>query len=34
MESQIASDGQLGLPRRRVPDLSGLAAFSLNPEAR
>jgi GAF domain-containing protein len=34
MESQIASDGESGLPRRREPDLAGLATFTLDPAGR
>ena len=34
MESQIASDGEGGLPRRREPDLAGLATFTLDHEGR
>ena len=34
MESQIPRDGALGLPRRREPDLAGLATFTLDPRGR
>jgi hypothetical protein len=34
VESQIARDGEGGLPRRREPDLAGLATFTLDPEGR
>jgi GAF domain-containing protein len=34
VESQIASDGEGGLPRRREPDLAGLATFTLDHEGR
>ena len=30
VESQTAQDGEVGLPRRREPDLAGLAAFTLD----
>jgi len=32
--SQIAGDSEPGLPRRREPDLAGLAAFMLDPQGR
>ena len=34
MESQLAGDGKPALPRRREPDLAGLAAFALDSEGR
>jgi Stage II sporulation protein E (SpoIIE)/GAF domain len=34
VESQIAGDGKPALPRRREPDLSGLASFALDPRGR
>src|SRR5712691_832559 len=34
VESQMAGGGQPVLPRRREPDLSGLAAFTLDPAGR
>jgi Stage II sporulation protein E (SpoIIE)/GAF domain len=34
VEPQTAGDGRPGLPRRREPDLAGLATFALNPQGR
>ena len=34
VESQTAQDGEVGLPRRREPDLAGLAAFTLDRAGR
>src|ERR1700741_4089916 len=34
VESQNARDGEAGLPRRREPDLGGLAAFTLDQAGR
>jgi serine phosphatase RsbU (regulator of sigma subunit) len=34
LESQIAGAGKPGLPRRRDPDLAGLAAFTVDPQGR
>jgi Stage II sporulation protein E (SpoIIE)/GAF domain/PAS fold len=34
VESWVAGDGRPVLPRRRAPDLAGLAAFTLDPDGR
>jgi len=34
VDAQIVGDGGPGLPRRREPDLAGLATFTLDPEGR
>jgi len=34
VESRIAGDGRIALPRRRDPDLAGLAAFTLDSQGR
>jgi hypothetical protein len=34
VKSQTAQDGEVGLPRRREPDLAGLAAFTLDQAGR
>jgi hypothetical protein len=34
VDSQIAREGKPGLPRRREPDLAGLATFTLDPAGR
>ncbi len=34
VESRVAGDGRPVLPRRRAPDLAGLAAFTLDPDGR
>lgn len=34
MEPQAAGGGEPGLPRRREPDLAGLATFMLDPRGR
>jgi GAF domain-containing protein len=34
VDAQNVSDGELGLPRRREPDLAGLATFTVDPSGR
>jgi serine phosphatase RsbU (regulator of sigma subunit) len=34
VDAQLAKDGKPGLPRRREPDLAGLATFVLDPDGR